>query len=394
MSKIDEFKQKINELFEELKKKLPSHKAKDNYKFDLDDEYEEGEFEQGDEEEFDEATSHVKVDPGKVDEEVDIDDIDDIDDFDPVKDEDEVDLDFDLDSESEEDDEVEEEDEDEDLKKQKQKKLIINGALVLLIAYLLIDVMTTKDEQPQEDEATPQRKARPKAVKKANTSPNNEQVVESISTPLPEPTPVPTVMATPIPTPTPIPEPTPTEIPEPTPDNATTSNENDASNSIDTQEVDENSLEGNNEVPVGEIEGDKKLDNQDDASDLVNALKENIKQEQEQVMEQEALEEEREKDISYIAPPNYKRLGRGLVYNCLDKHWACVDKFAYFQCRENFNYNKTKSKRAECYVKNVYASEEDCSVIQTYYINMGEPTDFCNNSESEDVKTKIELQGN
>ena len=104
-----------------------------------------------------------------------------------------------------------------------------------------------------------------------------------------------------------------------------------------------------------------------------------------------------EEDMDYVAPPNYKRLGRGLVYNCIDKHWACVDKFAYFQCRENFKYNKGHKKKAECVIRNVYASVEDCSVIQTHYINMGEPTGFCEGeggSQEEQISTKIELNGN
>ena len=29
---------------------------------------------------------------------------------------------------------------------------------------------------------------------------------------------------------------------------------------------------------------------------------------------------------AYVAPPAYDNLGRGLVYNCKGRHWACVDK--------------------------------------------------------------------
>ena len=35
----------------------------------------------------------------------------------------------------------------------------------------------------------------------------------------------------------------------------------------------------------------------------------------------------------YIKPPSYERVGRGLVYNCAGKHWACVNKRSYFSCK-------------------------------------------------------------
>jgi hypothetical protein len=76
-------------------------------------------------------------------------------------------------------------------------------------------------------------------------------------------------------------------------------------------------------------------------------------------------------------PPDYLIIGRGLVYNCLGKHWACVDKKSYFQCSRNFKARKIQKKKPLCSVVAVYTSDEDCQTIQTYNINTSVPTDFC-----------------
>lgn len=38
-----------------------------------------------------------------------------------------------------------------------------------------------------------------------------------------------------------------------------------------------------------------------------------------------------EKEVE--ATVNYQITGRGLIYNCKGKHWACVDKANYMRCR-------------------------------------------------------------
>ena len=81
--------------------------------------------------------------------------------------------------------------------------------------------------------------------------------------------------------------------------------------------------------------------------------------------------------LEYTAPPNYERLGRGLVYNCSGKHWACVDKFSYFKCRENYLWTKSNNKLPECSVRDVYATTTECKIVQEYNINMLEDTNFC-----------------
>ena len=93
-------------------------------------------------------------------------------------------------------------------------------------------------------------------------------------------------------------------------------------------------------------------------------------------------------DPSYIAPPNYSRIGRGLVYNCRDGHWACVDKFTYFTCYENQKWNERNNQSTECVTRDVYASVSDCSAIQKFYVNKPEPTDFCSQDSIQTEETK------
>ena len=94
------------------------------------------------------------------------------------------------------------------------------------------------------------------------------------------------------------------------------------------------------------------------------------------------VEEEKKKDmvkkaLQYVIPPNYEVMGRGLVYNCKGKYWACVSRKSYFQCRKNERWQNQKKKDLECHIARVYATDSDCKTIQKYNINMNAPTEFC-----------------
>jgi hypothetical protein len=80
----------------------------------------------------------------------------------------------------------------------------------------------------------------------------------------------------------------------------------------------------------------------------------------------------------YVEPPSYEVIGRGLVYNCKDKFWVCIDKPSYVTCNKNMKYNKSHGKKAECVVQNVYNNSDDCSLVQKYNVNNLKSTDFCN----------------
>lgn len=84
-----------------------------------------------------------------------------------------------------------------------------------------------------------------------------------------------------------------------------------------------------------------------------------------------------EKTVEYVAPPDYTKYGRGLVYNCRQKHWACVDRSRWFNCKGNLKYTEFYGKEKECFPVNVYSSQRDCRVIQLHNINTNADISFC-----------------
>ena len=74
-------------------------------------------------------------------------------------------------------------------------------------------------------------------------------------------------------------------------------------------------------------------------------------------------------EVDYVEAPDYEKFGRGLVYNCKEGHWACVDKESWFQCRQNDYWTKQNNKPKECVISDVYSSISDCRIMQLENIN-------------------------
>lgn len=132
------------------------------------------------------------------------------------------------------------------------------------------------------------------------------------------------------------------------------------------------------EIPstVGEVKPTGELDqNLDSLIDSVDAKDKTATEAQ--TKKETKLEDKIVADDVYVVPPSYDHLGRGLVYNCKEKYWACVDKLSYVNCNKNMKWNKTHQKPAECAVSNVYNSDDDCGVVQKYNISSSVPTPFC-----------------
>jgi len=70
-------------------------------------------------------------------------------------------------------------------------------------------------------------------------------------------------------------------------------------------------------------------------------------------------------------------VGRGLVYNCKDQHWACVDKQNYLKCKKSQGYLGSMGEKPECVVKEVYGNSSICVAAQEYKIENLASTDFC-----------------
>lgn len=80
----------------------------------------------------------------------------------------------------------------------------------------------------------------------------------------------------------------------------------------------------------------------------------------------------------YISPPDYEYKGRGLVYNCVGKHWACIDAPSYKACEDNSSSTKTLGKSLECYPFNVYENSKGCENMQRRMVSSSAKTKFCN----------------
>ncbi|MBF0312580.1 MAG: hypothetical protein HQK52_04150 [Oligoflexia bacterium] len=70
-----------------------------------------------------------------------------------------------------------------------------------------------------------------------------------------------------------------------------------------------------------------------------------------------------------VPAPDYDVVGKGLVYNCKKKHWACVDREQYFQCKNNLLWAINFKSKPDCVIDEVFATPEDCFEVQKLKIN-------------------------
>lgn len=376
------FEDLINKLkaqVEELKKKLPGGNGDDD-----DDEYEDDEDDYEEKYHGDDAEEDIDDDGKTV--QVQVKDLmEDAEDEEDSEESGSKEKTQKIVSDDDDEDDEDDEDEEDDDAAQKRKKLIMYGVVGALVLYLVGSELTKEEPVPpaanfkkpnfKKKGGKKKKPKRPKAAKakKANTESPAKKAMEESKPPavekpkvadIPPETPTEPLKVD-APTPNPTPEPAPTEAPviqEPpavVADTATTPEPE-----VPTETPVEAPAEANNDdallIKLGE---EKQPEKPKAPSDEAKAL--------------ENMTSKIEKKLEYVAPPNYERSGRGLVYNCVGKHWACVDKFSYLTCRENSNWSKENGKNPECQTKNVYASVEDCSVVQKHFIESSEPTEFC-----------------
>jgi len=107
-----------------------------------------------------------------------------------------------------------------------------------------------------------------------------------------------------------------------------------------------------------------------------------VKEDQLELQLKKIIQEVEDKELviqKYVKPPSFDDVGRGLVYNCQGRHWACVDRKGYFSCKKNALWAKGNNKNIECHISNVYANIEDCQIMQVHNINTNAKTSFCAN---------------
>ncbi len=95
-------------------------------------------------------------------------------------------------------------------------------------------------------------------------------------------------------------------------------------------------------------------------------------------LEQQVKKEKPKETVKeYVSPPDYEYRGRGLVYNCAGKHWACVDAPSYKLCENNFSSVNYLKKKVECYPANIYETTKGCEQMQNRNVSSGQKTEFC-----------------
>lgn len=130
-------------------------------------------------------------------------------------------------------------------------------------------------------------------------------------------------------------------------------------------------------IPVAEKEMDKKIDQLIENEVIHEPVKTARSGERQERKEEVNLADKIVIEDKYVEPPTFEYLGRGLVYNCKEKFWACLNKLSYIQCNKNMKWNSTNNKPIECAVVNVYNSNDDCETVQRYNVSTGQPTPFC-----------------
>ncbi|WP_044557660.1 hypothetical protein [Halobacteriovorax marinus] len=345
---FDDLKEKIDGLVSSVKSKLPGSKSDDD-----DEEYED--------EEFDEKTEEIDVSE-KLDE---------------------------SDDEYDEDEDEDEEDDEDEAKAKKQKMMRLGLVAIVLVlgASILMDDGAEEDELPAPAPIARKRPKRKKKPVKKNVEKNAEkeaQVAKKEAAPTnespAEETPVAQVPS----------ENTVNEQPsenveaESTSPSETSTEEvvvenelklNDDSNeeqkAAAVEPLGQDGFESNQDAQTPTL-GEGSSDSANSNDDMSNAL-DNLTQADTPEMIEKVVKEK----LEYQEPPNYLETGRGLVYNCTGKHWACVDQTSYINCKKNNDWSKENEKNPECFPSNVYSSFTDCRTIQIHNINTITETEFC-----------------
>jgi hypothetical protein len=84
-------------------------------------------------------------------------------------------------------------------------------------------------------------------------------------------------------------------------------------------------------------------------------------------------------NIKPIDAPTYEIPGRGLIYNCKGKHWACIDSVSFSTCEKNYLWTSDQGRNIECYPVKIYDNEETCERFQQANIDNVAETNFCKN---------------
>lgn len=276
-------------------------------------------------------------------------------------------------------------DADDEAAKKKKRSKILQGVIVGgIVIFLASDYIFPPDEEVPEVKLKP----RPKPVKKPVTETNPAGTDTPAETPVAE-----TPSETPAETPaaeTPATETPATETPDDSSVDVTsvetpTDAPDDSSDSIDTsfdtpattETSDTNTDFGLGEPGESDPGAVTSNDSVDGNQDILGSEDNLTDQILEDLEKQAKKTEPAQTRKQYVAPPDYEYRGRGLVYNCTGKHWACVDAPSYKTCEDNSSSVKYLNKTTECYPFNVYETAKGCESMQNRMVSSSAKTNFC-----------------
>ena len=282
---------------------------------------------------------------------------------------------------SNDEEEEEEGGKDSEAEKKKKKSKIIQIVIgVLVVGFLLSDYIIPTEEPV----ATPTLKPRPKKNKPKTDSAATEESKKDDSATATTETPVDaaTTETAPDSPVTVTSEETPTNVPiEDTPVDTVTTDTPIETSPVDTATTEtpvdtvitENPIETPVETPVDTGSVDSV-----DGGETVTTGDESITDQILQDLEKQAKDTQPvAQKKEYVSPPDYEYRGRGLVYNCQGKHWACVDAPSYKTCEDNSSSVKFLKKKTECYPFNVYETPRGCENMQNRMVSSSAKTAFC-----------------
>lgn len=367
---LEDLKDKLSNSLEKMKQLLPEKfrgKTSEEEEYEEDgEEYEE--YDDAEDSEDDVSVSEEKTaqhDISKLE-----------DDDDDIADE----LESDDEGDDEEDIEGEEDEESDEEKAKKKKQLLIRIGAGLVIGFLLLDtfVLNAPEETPEVSAPVVRKKPKKEKIPKVE-----ESVKEEVIAPKEE-----IVEARPVEE-KPVEE---TKIPEPevVQENKEIVEENPfvetSQEEVSEVKTDESTIESTEEVSeqlnLSETEPATSVgaenNNEDKISDISQQNIEGSGLESKLSEITEELENKEKEILDFTPAPNYEEYGKGLVYNCKDKHWACVDRKPYLQCEMNYKWSKQNGKVPDCTIEKTYADFKSCRIVQVHYINTVQPAPDCN----------------
>lgn len=261
-----------------------------------------------------------------------------------------------------------------DVKKAPKKKI---NPVLLVVVLAVIGIVLFYEEEP-EQVAQPILQPRPKRVKKTEAAKTETPAAEpTTETPAVTDTPAstePTTEPTPEPT---TEEPAVTETPpttEPTPEEPAVAETPTTEPTPEPAPEEPAVTETPTPEPTPEPTSPDSVDGQVADTDESNMTDKILEDLEKQVKKDQPKEVKKE----YVTPPDYEYKGRGLVYNCAGKHWACVDGPSYKTCEDNFSSTTFQKKTIECYPFNVYDTKKSCELMQNRVVSSNAKTGFCN----------------